>query len=552
MTDLGRGYGSQPWNAGDPLYGDMPQQGGNPGGHGQQASQASQGGYGQGQQQGWPTDPYGGQQGGWQQQPQQPQYPQQQQYPGQYPQQQPQHPQQQQPQQQYPQQQQQYPGQFPPQPRRPQQQPQQPQPRPQPQQPQDEFDWQAEADALNRPAAEPDAEEEWSGEEEYAEEAGGSFFGDQDDSRGAERRRKQQGKKSGRRNGGACLVISVVLVGILGAGTYYGYGFYQDHFGPPPDFAGVGTGSVQVDIPDGATGTQMGAALKKAGVVKSVDAFVKAYNGNAKAQTIQAGFFTMKLQMSAAEAVKFLIESAGGDVLMVPEGRRASEIYAMIDAKLKLDQGTTARTAKTEVGKLGLPAWAHGNPEGFLFPARYPVGKGMKPFSLLKQMVARANEEFAKFGYADGYRKDGLKSPYELLTVASLVQAEGLNSDDFGKISQVVYNRLKPGNTETNGFLEFDSTYNYARGNRTLHVSAEEMRRYKSNINTYYTKGLPSQPISNPGEEALKAALNPTPGPWYYFVSVTPTDTRFAATLAEHQKNQQAFEEELKKSGGNG
>ncbi|WP_055588828.1 endolytic transglycosylase MltG [Peterkaempfera griseoplana] len=529
MTDLGRGYGSQPWNTGDPLYGDMPQQGGHPGGYGQQPSQ---GGYGQGQQQGWPADPYGGQQGGWQQ----PQYPQQQ-YPGQYPQQQ-----------QQPQQQQPYPGQQPPQPRRPQ-----PQPRPQqPQPPQDEFDWQAEADALNRPAAEPDAEEEWSGEEEYDEEHGGSFFGEQDDSRGAERRRKQQGKKSGRRNGGACLIMSLVLLGVGGAGVWYGYGFYQDHFGPPPDYVGAGSGSVQVDIPAGSTGTQMGAALKKAGVVKSVDAFVKAYNGNGKAQTIQAGFFTMRQQMSAAEAVKYLIEAAGGDVLMVPEGRRASEIYAMIDAKLKLDQGTTARTAKAEVGKLGLPVWAHGNPEGFLFPARYSVGKGMKPFTVLKQMVARANDEFAKFGCAQGYRKNGLKSPYELLTVASLVQAEGLNSDDFGKISRVVYNRLKPSNTETNGYLEFDSTYNYARGNRTLHVSANAMRQYRSDINTYYTKGLPSQPISNPGEEALKAALDPTPGPWYYFVSVTPTDTRFAATFAEHQKNEQAFEEELKKSGGNG
>ncbi|MGA5699486.1 endolytic transglycosylase MltG [Peterkaempfera bronchialis] len=547
MTDLGRGYGSQPWNAGDPLYGDVPAQGGVPGGYGQQSSYGGYGqGQGHGQQQGWQPDPYGQQPppqqypGNWQQPQdpyttgQQPQYPQQQ-YPGQQP-----------PPQQYPQQQP-PPQRTPP----PPQQPQQPQPQQQPPQ-NDGFDWEAEAAALDAPPAEPAQEEPWEEERPEDGELEGAFFGDQDDSRGAERRRKQQGKKSGIRNSGACLVVSLVLVGILGGGGYYGYTFYQGHFGPPPDFTGKGTGSVQVEIPDGASGTQMGVELKKAGVVKSVDAFVKAYTAEKKAVNIQAGFFTMPLQMSAAEAVKYLVESAGGNVLLIPEGRRATEIYAMIDAKLKLNKGTTAKAAKANVKALGLPSWAEGNPEGFLFPARYPVGKDTKPLALLKQMVGRANDEFTKLGFADGYKKDGLKSPYELLTVASLVQAEGLNSEDFGKISRVVYNRLKPGQTETNGFLQFDSTYNYARGNRTLHVSAAEMHAYKSDINTYYRPGLPAQPISNPGEEALQAALNPTPGPWYYFVSITPTDTRFAATSAEHDKNVELFKQELSKNGASG
>ncbi|MFF4648727.1 endolytic transglycosylase MltG [Streptomyces sp. NPDC001380] len=549
MTDLGRGYGSQPWSAGDPLYGDLP--GGPDGGHGRSyggpGHQGHQGQQGQqyGGQGGWPADPYG--------QPQQPGYPQQPHHPGQG------YPQQHDPRQHDTGGYQQYPG--------PYGQPQHPHPVPQQQGPeQGGHGWEAPPgaapghDAPGHDAPGHDApwadDESWQDGEEHADEPEeaeeGSFFGPQDDSRGAERRRKQQGRKSGRRNGGACLVVSLVLVGVLGGGGYYGYTFYQDHFGPPPDYTGQGTGAVQVDIPEGSTGTQMGIALKKAGVVKSVDAFVKAYNGNGKSSTIQAGIFTMRLQMSSAEAVKYLIESAGGNVLAVPEGRRASEIYAMIDAKLKLDKGTTAKTAKANLRSLGLPSWAHGNPEGFLFPARYPIGDTTRPLALLKQMVARANDEFTKLGFTDGYRKDGLKSPYELLTVASLVQAEGLNSQDFVKISRVVYNRLKPGNTETNGFLQFDSTYNYARGNRTLHVSATEMHAYASPINTYYTKGLPSQPISNPGEEALQAALNPAPGPWYYFVSITPTDTRFAATRAEHDKNVLLFKKELEKSQGGG
>lgn len=524
MTDLGRGYGSQSWNAEDPLYGGMPPQGGGPGGYGQQPSHGGYG-QGQGQQQGWPADPYGQQQGGWQQ-PHPQQYPQQP-YPPQYPQQP------------FPQQQPPPHQQQPPQHQQPPQQPRQPGPRPFPQQPQSGFDWEAEAAALEQPSGGPDPEDRWLDDEEPEEEPEGSFFGDQDDSRGAERRRKQQGKKSGRRNGGACLVVSVILVGILGGGGYYGYTFYQDHFGPPPDYSGTGTGSVQVEIPEGATGTQMGAALKQAGVVKSVDAFVKAYNANDKAPTIQAGFFTMHLQMSAAEAVRFLIDSAGGNVLRIPEGRRATEIYAMIDAKLKLDKGTTAAVAKQQTKALGLPAWAHGNIEGFLYPARYSIGKTTKPLSLLKQMVANANDEYTKLGINDAAAKRaGLDSGYQVLIDASIVQAEGFDSNDFGKVARVIYNRLHwQGQPHT---LGMDSTLNYARGISTLNNSQADTR-FKSPYNTYINPGLPPGPIGNPGEDALKAVLNPEPGDWHYFTTVKGHETRFEVTEAEHARDVQEF-----------
>jgi UPF0755 protein len=536
MTDVGRGYGSQPWDTGDPLYGDAGPQS-SYGGHGH-------GGYdGQGRQQGWQPDPYGQQQGGWQQPQdpygtgQQPHYPQQGQYPG--------HPQQPQ----YPQQ-----GQYPPpqQPRQPYpQQPQQPQqPRQQEQpRPDDGFDWEAEAAALDAPPADPVPEEPWQDDGAAPEEEPeGAFFGGQDDSRGAERRRKQQGRKSGRRNGGACLVVAVVLAGILGGGGYYGYTFYQDHFGPPPDYAGSGTGSVQVEVRSGASVSDMAISLKQAGVIKSVGAFLAADKAaGGKAQTIQPGFYSLKHEMSGDAALKEMLATLGGDAVIIREGARATEVYAKIDEKLKLDKGTTAKVAKARKNSLGLPAYAKGNIEGFLYPARYSIGKTTKPADLLKQMVSHAKDEYTKLGIEEGAGKVDLDSAYQVIIEASIVQAEGYDSNDFGKIARVVYNRLHW--KDHPRLLGMDSTLNYARGVNTLDNSTQDTQ-FKSPYNTYTNPGLPPGPIGNPGEDAIKAVLDPEPGDWHYFTTVKGHETRFEVTQEEHDRNVQEFNRN--RQGGNG
>jgi UPF0755 protein len=130
----------------------------------------------------------------------------------------------------------------------------------------------------------------------------------------------------------------------------------------------------------------------------------------------------------------------------------------------------------------------------------------------------------------------GLENPWQLITVASLVQAEGTSHDDFRKMAEVVYNRLDPGNPQTVGMLEFDSTYNYIKNQSKIDLTLEELRKFDNPYNTYYYKGLPPGPISNPGEEALKGALNPTNGGWYYFISLDGKTSKFTKTNAEHQK----------------
>ncbi|UQI44560.1 endolytic transglycosylase MltG [Streptomyces sp. HU2014] len=522
MTEYGRDSGSHPWHPGDPLYGDQGY-----GGQQQHPQSQQQSSYGQ-QQYDWdPSQTAGGQYG--HQQPGDPQ-----QYgrsaggyagggPDYYAQQDASYP-----------------------------------PHPQPQQPgqQQGYEQQGQQGYEQQGAPEPEPALRWNSEPDEekislfddepaapVKPAGGS--GDADDEPREESRRDRRGKKpkkNKRRSGTACLLVAVVLVGVVGGGGYLAYDYWQSHFGAAPDYEGEGTGQVQVEIPKGAGLGQMGEVLQKAGVVKSVGAFTEAAGKNPKGGAIQPGTYSLHKEMSGKAAVEMMTNAA--NFLVIAEGRRAVQIYAAIDQKLGLQAGTTKGVAKSEAKNLGLPDWANSDPkiedplEGFLFPSQYSAGKGTKPEAVLKQMVARAKENYAKQDLEGKARELGLKSPLQLITVASLVNAEGKTHDDFRKMSRVIYNRLKPSNTQTNGKLEFDSTYNYATNQSKLNMSQSAMRALDHPYNTYFAKnkGLPPGPIGNPGEEALKAAMDPEAGDWYYFVSLDGKTTTFTTTYAEHQK----------------
>ncbi|WP_329226700.1 endolytic transglycosylase MltG [Streptomyces sp. NBC_01460] len=583
MTEYGRGSGSEPWHPEDPLYGDQ-------GWGGQQAAHGQdQGQYDGRQQQPYAQDPYAQQ--GYQQDPYaQQQNQQHQQDP--YAQQHQQDPYQQQPpfgapQDPYaqPQQQPQYdnggwdtgqqaampygaqqhqygndsggygeqadyygtPEAYPP-PQPPGHREQAPQ---QPQQSQQQGqDW------------DPDVPQEethpfFTGADEPADERGSRSRTREDDAydddpresgRGGGERRGKGKKKS--RNGCACLGVAAVLVGGLGGVGYFGYSYYQSQYGPAPDYTGSGNGSVEIEIPDGALGNEIASILKKAGVVKSSDAFISAQRGNPKGNSIQAGVYLLKKEMSADSAVELMLNPKSQNALVIPEGWSTTQIYAVIDRRLELKAGTTAQVAKTKAESLGLPEWADDDPkikdplEGFLFPAAYAVPKSSKPEDALKKMVTRANKEYGKLDLEQNAKKLNLDSPLDLITVASLVQKEGKYKHDFDKVARVVYNRLKPDNLETVGRLEFDSTVNYIRDESTLDIGAvDDLRKIDDPYNTYSIKGLPLGPISNPGADALHSAISPASGPWYYFVSVTEDKTLFAVTNEEHERNRKQYEE---------
>ncbi|MET7654926.1 endolytic transglycosylase MltG [Streptomyces sp. NPDC005486] len=227
--------------------------------------------------------------------------------------------------------------------------------------------------------------------------------------------------------------------------------------------------------------------------------------------------------------------------LVIPEGWRASQVYEAVDKALALPAGTTRKTLP-RVG-LKLPNDAQGNPEGYLFPATYPLDKKATPQTLLSYMVDTANKKFGGAPIAAGAQRNAM-NVYQTVTIASLVQAEAATKADMGKVARVVFNRLKHGMP-----LQMDSTINYALNRLTLKTT-ENDTRVESPYNSYQRMGLPPTPIDNPGEEAMRAAISPTPGDWLYFVTVKPGDTRFTASYAEHQRNVAEFNRNQKASKG--
>lgn len=221
--------------------------------------------------------------------------------------------------------------------------------------------------------------------------------------------------------------------------------------------------------------------------------------------------------------------------LTVPEGWRASQVYTAGDKALGLERGDTERAAKKT--RLALPAAAEGNPEGYLFPATYPLPEKNDPSELLSYMVNTANSRLKAGGVAKAAERNGL-SLYETVTLASIVQAEADTPEDMGKVARVIHNRL-----EQDMALQMDSTLNYALERSTLDTSHTDTR-LKSPYNTYQLRGLPPTPIGNPGEQALRAAVEPPEGDWLYFVTVRPGDTRFTADHTEHERNVAQFNAE--------
>ncbi|MFB0630844.1 endolytic transglycosylase MltG [Streptomyces sp. AB3(2024)] len=218
--------------------------------------------------------------------------------------------------------------------------------------------------------------------------------------------------------------------------------------------------------------------------------------------------------------------------LLIPEGWRAPQVYAAIDRELRLPAGATKKAAAAAA--LALPAEAKGNPEGYLFPATYPVTSKSTPTALLASMVETANRNLATKAVADGGKVHGM-TPYQTATLASIIEAEVQTPADMGKVARVVHNRLAKSMP-----LQMDSTLNYALNRSTLDTKLSDTR-IDHPFNTYERQGLPPTPIDSPGLRAMAAAVAPTPGDWLFFVTVKPGDTRFSTTYEEHKKHVAEF-----------
>jgi UPF0755 protein len=356
----------------------------------------------------------------------------------------------------------------------------------------------------------------------------------------APQRSTRRGGRRKRRRVSGCIPVLLVLAvvgGLLYFGVQWGRDFIGERFGDPEDYPGPGSGSVTFEVHQGDTIGDMGRNLEDAGVVASVEAFTDAASGDPDAVGIQAGFYALKKEMRAADVLEILTDPAQilTTQVAVPEGLR------VVDIVDRLVENTDFKRAQFEKAldnpaKLGLPDYAGGNPEGYLFPATYAFGPDATPTTMLQAMVDRWKQAAEQADLEGAAQRLGY-TPHELMTVASLVEAEG-RGDDMPKVARVIYNRLEnPGTAGTTGLLQIDAAVNYALGREPIaRLTTAEIRSVAdSPYNTYTQEGLPPGPIEAPGDAAIAAAANPAAGDWYYYVTVDleTGETKFAETPEE-------------------
>jgi UPF0755 protein len=308
-------------------------------------------------------------------------------------------------------------------------------------------------------------------------------------------------------------IVAVVVIGLLLVVGLGGWALYNTAFGTP-DYSGAGTGTVVVQVHPGDSARDIGTTLQSKGVVKSAKAFTKAAKNDSRSTKIQPGFYGLRRHMAAKQALALLLDPKArvrGRVTL-PEGL---SLAAVVDRLVRFTDLTRADiiTALGNPTVLGLPAYAGNKPEGFLFPATYDVEPGTAAVDALQMLTEKFGEIAAGLDLEGGAQKLHV-SAYDIVKIASIVEAETPLDADRAKVARVVLNRLAKGMP-----LQLDSTVNYVRAEKKARLSDEDIS-VNSPYNTYKHTGLPPTPIDSPGRLALQAALAPAAGDWIYFITI--------------------------------
>ncbi|WP_110183305.1 endolytic transglycosylase MltG [Nocardioides solisilvae] len=347
------------------------------------------------------------------------------------------------------------------------------------------------------------------------------------------------GARRKRRGPVGCLVLLAVLA-LLAGGLYVavdrGMEFVSDQFGSVEDYPGPGEGQVMFEVEPGDVVAEIGRNLKDAGVVASVQAFIDAAAANPDSNGIQPGSYELAEGMRAADALDLLVDPANQvkTTVTIPEGLRVVDIVDILVEETKFNRKRYEK-ALDDPAALGLPEYAGGNAEGYLFPATYELGPKDKPVDILAKMVSRWRQAADDAGLEQKAAELG-RTPAEIMIIASLVEAEG-RGDDMPKVARVIYNRLDgPGDKGgTNGLLQVDAANAYGIGKSGTTALTTEELAVDTPYNTRLYPGLPPTPIEAPGDDAIDAAVNPADGPWYYYVTVDlrTGETKFAEDYQE-------------------
>jgi UPF0755 protein len=303
-----------------------------------------------------------------------------------------------------------------------------------------------------------------------------------------------------------------VLVFTLGANSFHNAFLLNDYLDSSSNQ------KVDILIEPGDTGTKIAEKLYKSGVIKAGKVFYKLAINEKRSNSISPGIHEIDLKISAKAALDQLLDpKRNRGVFGFIEGLRKNEIFDLLK-KSKLVSGNLSPSVKPD------KIYKTSNLEGFLFPAQYSFAPGTSTDTAVNQMVQRFNLAAKTSKIDQGF--NGF-SPFELVTIASIIQAEG-DPQDFTKIARVIYNRLK-----IKMPLQMNTTVEYAANLRGKIRLPYKQLEVNSRYNTYKYQGLPLGPIGNPGQDALNASVNPESGDWIYFITVKPRDTRFTNSYSQ-------------------
>ena len=290
--------------------------------------------------------------------------------------------------------------------------------------------------------------------------------------------------------------------------------------------------TASIDVASGETGLEIARELFEKDVIASSQVFFRLAVTDPKATLISPGVHIIDTQICAQTALEQLLDSKRiAGLIAVAEGAWVSEIKKLFSTAGYAQEEVKAAFARADVPKPFTQL------EGLLFPAQYSFAKGTKAEVALKEMIARGLAEVNEAGFLSEPSK---YSPQQLLTIASIIQAEG-GDGDFTKVSRVIHNRLRIGMP-----LQMDSTVHFVMESRGNIFLSTKSTMINSPYNTYRKYGLPPGPIGNPGSEAMKAALSPAPGDWLYFITVAPQDTRFTNSLEEFNRWKVIYKKNLR------
>jgi UPF0755 protein len=336
----------------------------------------------------------------------------------------------------------------------------------------------------------------------------------------------------GRRSRRLSLLIALALfLGVLGVGAW-GASYYRRC----QEAADGPTRPVTFTVAEGATGEQVIRRLHEEGVIPC-GGFVGnlLLRGTGKADRIRTGSFELTTGMTLHDAVAVLTTpppEVPTVELVVPEGLRLTQIAE----KVREDLGIPANRFLKEVdsGRYVLPPYlpeGTSTPEGFLFPKTYEfVEEGLNARVVAERLLQQFATEAQDLPF-DRAKELGV-TPYELVTIASMIEEEARVDRDRRMIAGVIYNRLERGMA-----LGIDATLLYDDPTPDGELSSDDLET-DTPYNTRINAGLPPTPIASPGAKSLRAALNPAHTDFLYYVLCgADGHHKFARTHAEHIRN---------------